>query len=129
MITPAIGIHVRLRHSNIVTMTCESAECNRDYSNPWNNCMNVYKIYNMNLMSNTAVSYQMGAGRFELWLLVNCYRVPTADKAPQLETSCTHLIRSCSIAHQIHVVSTNAAMSLYRIVYIHSTCIMHNAHV
>ena len=31
-------------------------------------------------------------------------------------------IRSCSIAHQIHVVSTNAAMSLYGIMYI-TVCI------
>ena len=31
--------------------------------------------YNMKLMSNTAASYQMGAGRFEPWLFVNCYRV------------------------------------------------------
>ena len=66
---------------------------------------------NMNLMSNTAASYPVGAGRFEPWLFV-----PVAvDKEPRLETSCTHWIRSCSIAHQIHVVSTNAAMSLYGI--------------
>ena len=32
-------------------------------------------LYNMKLMSNTAASYQMGAGRFEPWLFVNCYRV------------------------------------------------------
>ena len=31
--------------------------------------------YNMKLMSNTAASYPMGAGRFEPWLFVNCYRV------------------------------------------------------
>ena len=31
-------------------------------------------VYNMNLMSNTAASYPMGAGRFEPWLFVNCYR-------------------------------------------------------
>ena len=37
------------------------------------------------------------------------------DKEPRLETSCTHWIGSCSIAHQFHVVSTNAAMSLYGI--------------
>ena len=37
------------------------------------------------------------------------------DKEPRLEMSCTHWIRSCSIAHQIHVVSTNAAMILYGI--------------
>ena len=30
---------------------------------------------NMKLMSNTAASYPMGAGRFEPWLFVNCYRV------------------------------------------------------
>ena len=75
-------------------------------------------MYNMKLMSNTAASYQMGAGRFELWLFVNCYRagLPVAvDKEPRLEMSCTHLIRSCSIAHQFHVVSTDAAMSLYGI--------------
>ena len=68
----------------------------------------------MKLMSNTAASYPMGAGRFEPWLFANCYR----DKEPWLETSCTHLIRSCSIAHQIHVVSTDAAMSLYGIIKI-----------
>ena len=27
----------------------------------------------MKLMSNTAASYPMGAGRFEPWLFVNCY--------------------------------------------------------
>ena len=48
---------------------------------------------NMKLMSNTAASYQMGAGRFRT------------------------LIRSCSIAHQFHVVSTDAAMSLYGIIF------------
>ena len=68
-------------------------------------------MYNMKLMSNTAASYQMGAGRFEPWLFVNCYR----DKEPRLETSCTHWIESCSIARQFHVVSTDAAMSLYGI--------------
>ena len=31
--------------------------------------------YNMKLMSNTAASYPMGAGRFKPWLFVNCYRV------------------------------------------------------
>ena len=35
------------------------------------------------------------------------------------EQYCTHLIRSCSIAHQIHVVSTNTAVSLYRIIIIY----------
>ena len=32
----------------------------------------------MNLMSNTAASYPVGAGYFELWLFVNCYRLYTA---------------------------------------------------
>ena len=49
-------------------------------------------------MSNTVASYPVGAGRFEPWLFVNCYRV------------------NFSIAHQIHVVSTNTAMSLYGII-------------
>ena len=34
-------------------------------------------MYNMKLMSNTAASYPMGAGRFEPWLFVTCYRVCT----------------------------------------------------
>ena len=51
-------------------------------------------------MSNTAATYKIGAGRFEPWL-----SDPVAvDKEPRLKTSCTHWIRSCSIAHQIHVV-------------------------
>ena len=51
-------------------------------------------------MTNTAASYSMGAGRFEPWL-----SVPVAvDKEPWLKTSSTHWIRSCSIAHQSHVV-------------------------
>ena len=36
------------------------------------------------------------------------------DKEPWLETSCTHWIRSCSIVHQIHVVSTNRVLSRNR---------------
>ena len=30
--------------------------------------------FTMKLMSNTAASYPMGAGHFEPWLFVNCYR-------------------------------------------------------
>ena len=60
---------------------------------------------------------------FEPWLFVNCYSCcPVAvGREPRLETSCTHFIRSCSIAHQIHVVSTNTAMSLYGIMFV-SVC-------
>ena len=39
------------------------------------------------------------------------------DKETRLETSCTHCIRSCSIAHHFHVVSTDVAMSVYRITW------------
>ena len=59
----------------------------------------------MNLMSNTAASYQMGAGHGSLSTATGLYPV-AVDKEPRLETSCTHLLRSCSIAHQIHVVSS-----------------------
>ena len=42
-----------------------------------------YQVYNMNLMSNTAASYQMGSGRFEPWLFVNCYRTKShGSKCP-----------------------------------------------
>ena len=44
----------------------------------------------------------------------SCGSLSTA-KEPRLETSCTHWIESCSIAHQFHVVSTDATMSLYEI--------------
>ena len=61
--------------------------------------------YNMKLMSNTAASYPMGAGRFEPWLFVNCYRVYscmlhyfnicilayTLQLALYLCTVCTHI--------------------------------------
>ena len=70
----------------------------------------------MKLMNNTAAFYPMGAGCFKPWLFVNCCREPVAvDKESRLETSRTHWIESCSIAHQFHVVSTDAAMSLYGI--------------
>ena len=78
-------------------------------------------FYIMKLMSNTATSYPMGAGRFKPWLFVNCCPV-AVDEEPRLETSCTHWIGSCSIAHQFHVVSTNAAMSLYGINVPHVDC-------
>ena len=84
-------------------------------------------------MSNTAASYQMGAGRFKPWLFVNCYSCycccPVAvNKEPRLETSCTHLIRSCSIAHQIHFAKLwHIQMQLWASTkschYLHNKCL------
>ena len=52
---------------------------------------------------------------------------PVAVDLKRLETSCTHWIESCSIAHQFHGVSTDAAMSLYGIKH-NSLCCEKSCH-
>ena len=90
----------------------------------------------MNLTSNTAVSYPMGAGRFEPWL----FSTATGSSWPRLEMSCTHLDKklqycssnSCCInkrsyepLHNHNVISNSSfsltVMSLIKSLYNHPT--------
>ena len=57
--------------------------------------------YNMNLMSNTAASYSNGCRMF--WAVALCHPV-AVDKSHGSKCPAPIWIRSCSIAHQIHVV-------------------------
>ena len=77
----------------IESVSCSSYSLKADDSVEAHSCV---CRYNMKLMSNTAASYQMGAGRFKPWLFVNCYR-SSRQRAILLLFS--------SIAHQFHVVA------------------------